>query len=394
MFLRRIAAIISAYGAEIMAKYIHELKGWPKLIWSQERLAKKLADVRHRQGRLLGRMQSLGFPLRAEAVLKTLTADVLKSSEIEGEVLDKEQVRSSIARRLGMDIGALIPSDRNVDGIVEMLLDATQHCNKPLTARRLFGWQASLFPTGWSGLRKIVVGAWRNEKSGPMQVVSGHAGRERVHFEAPAAGKLNHEMKAFLDWFNKDDIVDPVLKAGIAHFWFVTIHPFEDGNGRIARAIADMVLARSEKSPQRFYSMSAQIRLERNKYYDCLEETLKGDLDITGQLEWFLECLDRAIGGAETALAAVFKKARFWELHAGASFNDRQRIVINRLLNGFEGKLTSSKWAHLAKCSPDTALRDIEDMMKRGILVKGAAGGRSTSYSLADKNSVTVLDCH
>ncbi len=367
-----------------MPRYIHQRRGWPKLAWSDERLAKNLAEVRHRQGRLLGRMEALGFPLRAEAVLQTLTADVMKSSEIEGEVLDKEQVRSSLARRLGMDIGALIPSDRHVDGIVEMLLDATQHYDEPLTAKRLFGWHAALFPTGWSGLRKILVGAWRTDKSGPMQVVSGPEGRERVHFEAPAASKLNGEMKSFLAWFNKDEAIDPVLKAGVAHFWFVTVHPFEDGNGRIARAIADMALARSEKSPQRFYSMSAQIRLERNKYYDRLEETQKGDLDISAQLEWFLKCLDRAIGGAETALASVFKKARFWELHAGASFNDRQRLVVNRLLNGFEGKLTSSKWAKLAKCSPDTALRDIDDLVKRGILVKDAAGGRSTSYSLAE----------
>lgn len=371
-----------------MPKYIYELKGWPKLTWNAERLAKTLAGVRHRQGRLLGRMEALGFPLRAEAVLQTLTADVLKSSEIEGEVLDKDQVRSSLARRLGMDIGALTPSDRNVDGIVEMLLDATQNYDKPLTAKRLFGWHAALFPTGWSGLRKIVVGAWRNEKSGPMQVVSGPDGRERVHFEAPPAGKLNSEMKSFFDWFNKDDETDLVLKAGIAHFRFVTIHPFEDGNGRIARAIADMTLARSEGSPQRFYSMSAQIRLERNKYYDRLEETQKGNLDITAQLEWFLECLDRAIGGAETALASVFKKARFWELHAGASFNDRQRLVLNRLLNGFEGKLTSSKWAKLAKCSPDTALRDIDDLLERGIFVKDPGGGRSTSYSLSDVNAL------
>ncbi len=370
-----------------MPKYIHELKGWPARSWSQEGLARKLVGVRHRQGRLLGRMEGLGFPLRAEAVLQTLTADVLKSSEIEGEVLDKEQVRSSIARRLGIDIGALAPADRNVEGVVEMLLDATQHYDKPLTAKRLCGWHASLFPTGWSGLRKITVGGWRTEKSGPMQVVSGAPGRERVHYEAPAARKLDHEMKAFLEWFNKNDAIDPVLKAGVAHFWFVTIHPFEDGNGRIARAIADMALARSEKSPQRFYSMSAQIRLERSTYYDRLEAAQKGGLDITSQLEWFLECLDRAIGGAETLLSAIFEKARFWEHHAGASFNDRQRIVINRLLNGFEGKLTSSKWAKLGKCSPDTALRDIDDLVMRGVLVKDAAGGRSTSYSLAAKGS-------
>ena len=366
-----------------MPRYIHELKNWPKLSWSQEQLAQKLAAVHHRQGRLLGRMEAVGFRLRAEAVLQTLTADVLKSSEIEGEVLDREQVRSSIARRLGIDIGALTPADRHVDGVVDMLLDATRLYDKPLTARRLFGWHASLFPTGWSGLRKIATGAWRSDKSGPMQDVSGPPGRERVHFEGPAALKLNREMKAFLDWFNRKGTIDPVLKAGIAHFWFVTIHPFEDGNGRIARAIADMALARSEKSPQRFYSMSAQIRLERARYYDRLEEAQKGGLDITAQLDWFLDCLDRALAGADASLEVIFRKARFWELHAGASLNDRQRIVINRLLDGFEGKLTSGKWAKLTKCSPDTALRDIGDLMTRAILVKNAAGGRSTSYTLA-----------
>jgi Fic family protein len=367
-----------------MKTYIHELRGWPKFTWSQERLAKKLAAVRHRQGRLLGRMESLGFTLRAEAVLQTLTEDVLKSSEIEGEMLDKEQVRSSIARRLGMDIGALKAADRNVEGVVEMMLDATQKFSAPLTAKRLYDWHASLFPTGRSGMGKITVGAWRNDKSGPMQVVSGAIGHERIHYEAPAAPLVNAEMRAFLDWFNEDDGSDLVLKAGIAHLWFVTIHPFDDGNGRIARAIADMTLARSEKSKQRFYSMSAQIREERKAYYDILEATQKGDFNITPWLEWFLGCLDRAIGGAETVLAAVFKKARFWEHHGGASFNDRQRAIINRLLNGFEGKLTSSKYAKLAKCSQDTASRDIDDLVKQGILAKDAAGGRSTSYSLVE----------
>jgi len=316
-------------------------------------------------------------------VLATLTEDVIKSSEIEGEVLDKEQVRSSIARRLGMDMAALAPVDRDVEGVVEMMLDATQQYTAPLTKTRLFDWHAALFPTGRSGMTKIKVGAWRDDTSGPMQVVSGPIGRERVHYEAPEAKRLERETGAFLRWFNSGISVDPVLKAGVAHLWFVTIHPFDDGNGRIARAIADMALARSEQSPRRFYSMSAQIRAERNTYYDMLEVAQKGELDITGWLEWFLGCLDRAFEGAEAILAAVLSKARFWEMHAGEKFNDRQRKVVDRLLDGFEGKLTSSKWAALTKTSQDTALRDIDELAKRGILVKDAGGGRSTSYSLA-----------
>jgi len=365
-------------------KYIHDLKDWPRFRWNHERLAEPLAAVRHRQGRLIGRMEGLGFAPRAEATLQTLTEDVLKSSEIEGEILDKEQVRSSIARRLGMDIGALTPADHHVEGVVEMMLDATQKFEQPLTVERLFGWHAALFPTGRSGMSRIAVGKWRDDSKGPMQVVSGPVGRERVHYEAPAAKRLNREMRAFLAWFNGSAAVDPVLKAGVAHLWFVTIHPFDDGNGRIARAIADMALARSEESSQRFYSMSAQIRRERKAYYDRLEATQKGDLDITPWLEWFLGCLDRAIDSAEGILAAVFKKARFWERHASTPLNARQREIINRLLNGFEGKLTSSKWAKLTKSSQDTALRDIDDLVKRGILRRDAAGGRSTSYSLAE----------
>jgi Fic family protein len=367
-----------------MTTYVHELKEWPHFSWSQERLAKLLATVRHHQGRLIGRMEGLGFGLRAEASLRTLTEEVIKSSEIEGEILNRDQVRSSIARHLGMDIGALTAADRNVEGVVEMILDATEKYDQPLTAERLFDWHAALFPTGRSGMTKIKVGAWRTEKSGPMQVVSGPVGRERVHYEAPAAGRLEKEMQVFLDWFNGENAMDPVLKAGIAHLWFVTIHPFDDGNGRIARAIADMALARSENSAQRFYSMSAQIRQERKAYYDILEVTQKADLDITPWLKWFLGCLDRAFDGAEVILASVLKKAKFWEKHAGASLNERQRTVVNRLLDGYEGKLTSSKWAKLVKSSQDTALRDIEDLVRRGILTKDAAGGRSTSYSLAE----------
>jgi Fic family protein len=365
-----------------MTQYIHELKAWPKFHWDQRHVADHLAAVRHRQGRLIGRMEALGFKLRTEATLQTLTEEVIKSSEIEGEILDREQVRSSIARRLGLDIGALTPADRHVEGVVEMMIDATQNYSEPLIEERLLGWHAALFPTGRSGMTKITVSGWRKARSGPMQVVSGAIGHEKVHFEAPIAARLAKEMRTFLAWFNGKDSMDLVLKAGIAHLWFVTIHPFEDGNGRIARAIADLMLARSENTAQRFYSMSAQIRKERNAYYDILESTQKADLDITRWLEWFLDCLDRAFNGTETTLAAVLNKARFWEAHAGVSFNQRQRTIINRMLNGFEGKLTSSKWAKLVKCSQDTALRDIDDLVKRGVLSKDASGGRSTSYSL------------
>lgn len=365
-----------------MSIYIHNLKRWPKFSWREGLLSQRLAPVRHRQGRLIGRMEALGFDLRAEAVLTTLTEDVLKSSEIEGEILDKEQVRSSIARRLGMEIGALTSADRNVEGVVEMMLDATQKYADPLTDERLFAWHSALFPTGRSGMTKIVVGAWRSKNSEPMQVISGPIGRERVHYEAPNAERLNAEMSAFLEWFASAVALDPVVKAAIAHLWFVTIHPFEDGNGRIARAIADMALARSEQSPQRFYSMSAQIRAERNDYYDILEATQKGDLDITSWLEWFLGCLGRAIEGAETILSGVFRRASFWDAIKDQPLNARQRLVINRMLDGFEGKLTTSKWAKLTKSSPDTALRDINDLLGRGILVRDCPGGRSTSYSL------------
>jgi Fic family protein len=365
----------------IMPRYIHELRDWPHFRWDDKTLAGKLAATRHHQGRLIGRMEGLGFQLREEASLRSLTEEAVKSSEIEGEILDAEQVRSSIARRLGIEAGLAKSIDRNVEAIVDVILDATRHYDKPLTDERLFAWHAALFPTGWSGLRKIGVGRYRTE---PIEVVSGPEGRQRVHFEGPPAKRLSSEMRALLKWFeDKKDDTDPVLKAGIAHFWFVTIHPFEDGNGRIARAIADMALARSEGTGQRFYSVSAQIKRERNKYYDCLEETQKGDLDITAHLDWFLSCLDRAFDGAEEILADVLKKARFWETHAASALNERQRLVINRLLDGFEGKLTSSKYAKLAKVSQATAGRDIDDLEARGIFKKDAAGGRSTSYSLA-----------
>jgi Fic family protein len=363
---------------------IHQRDDWPRFVWDQDGIANQLAAVRHRQGRLIGRMEALGFRLREEAVFNTLTQDVLKSSEIEGELLDIDQVRSSLARRLGLDIGALTAADRHVEGVVEMMLDATQKYQDSLTEERLFGWHAALFPTGHSGMRKIRVGAWRDDSSGPMQVVSGPIGKERVHYQAPAAYRLPVEISLFLGWFNGTAPIDLVLKAALAHLWFVTIHPFDDGNGRIARAIADLALARSEQSPQRFYSMSAQIRLERYDYYDILERTQKGTLKITPWMQWFLTCLDRAFDGAQATLASVLRKARFWEAHAEELFNDRQRKVVNRLLDGFEGKLTSSKWAKLAKCSQDTAHRDIVDLVNRGILAKDAAGGRSTSYALTE----------
>lgn len=366
-----------------MARYVHELSDWPTFRWSEEKISSRLAAVRHRQGRLIGRMEGLGFQLRAEASLQSLTEEVLKSSEIEGEALNKDQVRSSIARRLGMDIGGLIPADRNVEGIVELMLDATQKYGETLDAQRLFNWHAALFPTGRSGMARIATGVWRDDAAGPMQVVSGAIGRERVHYQAPPAKNLNREMQAFLKWFDRDLAFDPVLKAGLSHLWFATIHPFDDGNGRIARAITDMALARSEASAQRFYSMSAQIRLERKAYYDMLEQTQKGTLDVTLWLEWFLDCLDRAFDGAEGILSSVLEKARFRDKHANAVFNDRQRAMIDRLFNGFFGKLTSSKWAKLAACSQDTALRDIDDLVRRGVLVKDAGGGRATSYSLA-----------
>lgn len=365
--------------------YIYQRPDWPKFRWDQNNIAQLLAAVRHRQGRLIGHMQALGFSLREEAVLSTLTEDVLKSSEIEGEILDKDQVRSSIARRLGMEAAALAPADRSVEGVVEMMLDATQNYKESLTADRLFGWHAALFPTGRSGMHKIAVGAWRDDNTGRMQVVSNSYGRrETVHYEAPPAAALSAEMKSFLDWFNAANDNDPVIKAALAHLWFVTIHPFDDGNGRIARAIADMSLARSDDSTQRFYSMSAQIRLEREAYYDMLEATQEGDLDVTPWLEWFLGCLDRAFDGADEILAAVFRKAEFWKEHAAKPLNERQRDILNRLLDGFEGKLTSSKYAKIEKMSPDTALRDINELLAHRILKKDEGGGRSTSYSLAE----------
>jgi Fic family protein len=366
-----------------MPAYIHERSDWPRFRFDSETLLHRLGQIRHLQGRLAGQMAALGFDLRQEAFLETMTLDVLKSSEIEGEFLQPEQVRSSVARQLGMDVAGMPPSDRFTDGVVEMMLDATQNHRQALTRERLFDWHAALFPTGRSGMTKIRVGDWRSAESGPMQVVSGGIGRERVHFEAPEAGRLEAEMQAFLAWFNDEKAAfDPVLKSGIAHLWFVTVHPFEDGNGRIARAIADMQLSRADDNAQRFYSISAQIRRRRNEYYQILEETQRGELDISPWLSWFLDCVYDALSDTGAVLDRVLAKARFWDKHAKTILNPRQVLLLNKLLGSFEGKLTSSKWAKIAKCSQDTALRDIQDLLDKAILEKEASGGRSTSYVL------------
>lgn len=362
-----------------LPRYIHQLEDWPAFRWDHARIDEPLATVRHQQGRLLGRLEGLGFDLKKQASFETLTQDVLKTSEIEGEFLNPDAVRSSLARHLGIERSALKPADRHVEGVVEMLLDATQNYKQSLTAERLFGWHAALFPDGWSGTHKIKTGCWRQ---GSVDVVSGRGANEKVHFEGPPAEIVSREMQEFMRWFEDAAPLDLVLKAGIAHLWFVTIHPFDDGNGRIARALADMMLARSEDTEYRFYSMSAQIRAEHRQYYEALEITQKGSLDVTEWLYWFLTCLNRAIAGAHGIVGSVLVQAKFWQSLAVLSINDRQRSVLKRLLDGFEGKLTSSKWAKLAKCSQDTAHRDIMHLVAQGILVKDSAGGRSTSYSL------------
>lgn len=359
--------------------YIHERDGWPKFDWNQAVLTPVLTALRLRQGRFLGRMEALGFALQKTAELESRTIEVLKTSEIEGEILAENKIRSSIARRLGLDIAGLVPSDRRVDGIVEVTLDATTRYAEPLTAERLFRWHAALLP----GRDDITIGAWRTDKQGPMQVVSDSLSNPKVHYEAPAAARLEADMGAFLDWDARETTLDPILKAAVSHLWFVLIHPFDDGNGRIARAIADRALARSENSPRRFYSMSAQIRVDRGEYYRELEMTGKGDLDITNWLRWFLGCLDRAFDGAENSLAVVLRKDAFWKTRGGEALNPRQSLILNMLLDEFKGKMTTKKWAVLAKCSHDTALRDIQDLVTRKVLVQDEAGGRSTSYSLA-----------
>ena len=364
-----------------MKAFIHQKENWPEFTWSSNDFLSLLSEARNLQGRLIGKMETLGFDLRNEALLDTLTLDVIKSSEIEGEFLNPDQVRSSIARRLGMEIAGAVESDRNVEGVVEMMLDATQKCFDPLTVERLFDWHAALFLTGRSAMYKITVADWRKDATGPMQVVSGAMGKEKVHFQAPDSELVDKEMTRFIDWFNKSKI-DLVIKAAIAHLWFVTIHPFEDGNGRITRALTDMLLAQSDKSNQRFYSMSAQIRLERKQYYDILEKTQKGNLDITDWIVWFLNCLINALKSTDLILKRVLFKADFWQKHIDTAINDRQRKLLNKLMDEFEGKLTSSKWAKIAKCSKDSAVRDINDLIEKGILQKKAAGGRSTNYEL------------
>ncbi len=363
-----------------MTTFIHQREDWTNFYWDSVLLLPILSEVRRLQGLLMGKMMFLGFALQQEAFLATIILDVLKTSEIEGEFLQPDQVRSSIARQLGMDIAGLIPSDRHVDGVVQMMLNATQQYHIPLSFDRLYDWHTALFPTGKSGVQKIRVGQWRSDENGPMQVVSGVWGREHVHFEAPDAERLEAEMTAFVNWFNADQPLDPVLKSGIAHLWFISIHPFDDGNGRIARAITDMLLSKSENNPHRFYSMSAQIKLERNGYYAILEQTQRGDSDITKWLQWFLLCLKEALNAADVALQGILEKARFWEKHATTPMNDRQILLLNKLMASFEGKLTSTKWAKIAKCSPDTALRDIQDLISKGVLRKEQSGGRSTSY--------------
>jgi Fic family protein len=378
--MRRLELLFAAKGAVIM-KYIYQFEGWPDMTWDLAELAPLLASVRHQQGLLIGQMKAQGFKLREEAGLINLTAEIVKSSAIEGENLNEEQVRSSIAKHLGMDIGGASPASRHIDGLVEMMLDATGHPNEPLTKERLFGWHAALFPTGRSGMRDITTGAWR---TGAMQVVSGGIGREKIHYDAPEAGQLPQEMNRFIEWFNSPQEIDPILRTALAHFWFVTIHPFDDGNGRIGRAIAEMALARADQTSERFYSMSSQIESERKTYYDALEHSQKMTTDITRWMKWFLECLERSIGRAEGTLDQVLKKARIWEKINEKPVHERQRKVINRLLDNFEGNLNTSKYAKMTKCSSDTALRDIQNLVERGVLEKKPGGGRSTSYRLVE----------
>lgn len=374
--------LYSLYILQRIKPYIHQKASWPSFRWDSQRIISPLSEVRYQQGKLLGKMHSLGFDLQNEALLDTLSLDAIQSSDIEGEKLPTDQVRSSIARRLGLEINDSVNSERHVDGMVEMLIDATKNAFERVTSERLYRWHSALFPTEMSGPIKIRVGGWRKDTTGPMQVVSGALGKERVHFEAPASELIPNEMKRFLEWLNDDRAQDLVLKSAIAHIWFLTIHPFEDGNGRMARAISDLLLARADQSAQRFYSMSAQIRLERKEYYEMLEKTQQGNLDLTEWIIWFLNCLKNALQASDDLLESVLFKAAFWNRHAKTAMNDRQKRLLNKLLDGFEGKLTSSKWAKIAKCSKDTAVRDINDLLQKRILQKENAGGRSTSYIL------------
>lgn len=361
--------------------YIYQNDQWPEFYWDQEKVLTLLSKVKLSQGLLLGKMESLGFRLREEAALDVLTQEILKSSEIEGKVLNMAEVRSSIAKHLGLEISASVGAARDVDGIVEMMLDATQNCKDRLTKKRLLRWHASLFLTGYSGMFKIKAGKFRDDKKGPMQVVSGVLGKEKIHYQAPPAECLESEMSRFLDWYDAQNDMDGVLKAALAHLWFITLHPFDDGNGRIARALTDSLLARTENTSQRFYSMSVQIRKERSAYYGILEKTQKESLDITGWMLWFLDCLLRAIENTKETLAVVFNKALFWQKFLGTALNERQKKIINKLLDGFEGKLASSKWGKLCGVSQDSAARDILDLVEKGIL-KQMGTGRGTHYIL------------
>jgi Fic family protein len=362
-----------------VAKYIYENKNWTDFTWKETQINAVFGEVRNLQGKIIGQMNSIGFVTKEETTLRNLTLDVINSSQIEGEKLDYNQVRSSIARILGINIAGLVAANRNVDGVVEMMLDATQNYQKPLTEKRLFGWHSALFPTGYSGMHKIEVGYFR---TGEMQIVSGAMGKEKVHFEAVPASKVKEEMMKFLHWFNNSNSLDPVIKAAIAHFWFIIIHPFDDGNGRIARAISDLMLARADNTVERYYSMSSQILVERKQYYAILQRVQSNAYDITEWLDWFLHCLKNSILATETTLQKIFRKTEFWKIYENTEFNERQRLVMNKFLDGFDGKLKSSKWAKIAKCSQDTALRDIKDLIFKGILQQELGGGRSTNYEL------------
>lgn len=370
--------------------YIHEKDNWTNFTWNEKLVSKKLAQTRNLQGRLLGKMESLGFDLQDEAVLNTITLEIVKSSEIEGEILDLEQVRSSVARRLGIELAGAIESERHIDGIVEMMLDATQRYDIPITKDRLFGWHSSLFPTGWSNMYKIIVADWRKDTTSPMQVISGAMGKEIIHFEAPNSDRINSEVETLINWIELQNDIDPVLKAAIVHLWFITIHPFEDGNGRITRAITELLLARSDNSVKRFYSMSSQIRIERKQYYEILEKTQKGESEITEWILWFLECLINSFESTSELLSKILLKAEFWKINTTTILNERQQKMLNKLLDGFDGKLTTSKWGKICKCSQDTALRDIQDLIKKEILQKEKSGGRSTNYELKMPGSNNV----
>jgi Fic family protein len=363
--------------------YIYKHYDWPNFTWDQKTILKVLPEIRHVQGKVFGKMSAMGFSLQSEAVLETLSLDIIKSSEIEGEILNAQSVRSSIAKRLGIDVGGTYTYDRNIEGFTDIMIDATQKFDQPLSLARLFAWHTSIFPYG-SDQHKVTVGKWRTDRDGPMRVVSGMMGKDTIHFEAPEANLLEAEMKKFIDWFNNENDIDPILKAAIAHLWFITLHPFEDGNGRIARVLTDLLLARSDGSAQRFYSMSAQIRIDRKQYYDILERTQKGQLDITPWILWFLDCLKKALLTTESHTNKVLAKASFWSKHIGISLNARQNKIIHLLLNDFEGKLNTSKWAKICKCSTDTALRDIQDLQNKGVLQQEIGGGRSTSYILTN----------